>query len=261
MSHSLVENAVYWLNSFPTTTNAPSNMSPAAVVIRRSHPNFKYKYLPFGSFVMAYCGTKNNMEHRSVSSIALKPSNEIGGYYFMLLFTGKRIHAYKWTEVPISKDVIDAAHALAIEEKQPKLVNKTPIFEWEIGVPISNEADDNTNNTTTYNNQIEEVEEEHVDDTPLYNEDNTRESVISEQQIEVQEDAAETMIDENVEMSDDFFDEDNSDKENSEIQRMFAENEIAIENELQELDEMIGLQSERERAIDNMISFKRIFTC
>ena len=36
------------------------------------------------------------MKSRCVPEIALKASNDSGGYYFMNIFTGKRMHSYNW---------------------------------------------------------------------------------------------------------------------------------------------------------------------
>ena len=72
---------------------------------------------------MAYIGTKNNMKSRSVPAIALAPSNGWGGFYFMSILTGRKIHAYKWVTIPINDEVIDQVHALADAEEQPELMN------------------------------------------------------------------------------------------------------------------------------------------
>ena len=62
--------------------------------------------------------------------MALAPSNEWGGFYFMSILTGKKIHAYKWTKLPINDEVIDQVHALAEAEDQPELMNGSVFFEW-----------------------------------------------------------------------------------------------------------------------------------
>ena len=76
------------------------------------------------------------MKKRSVSSIALKASNEEGGYFFMSLYTVKRLHSYIWEEIPIYQDTIDRVDQLAREEKQPVLDNIQPLFEWLPGKEI-----------------------------------------------------------------------------------------------------------------------------
>ena len=79
--------------------------------------DFGDKRIEFGVYAMVYMGTKGNMKKRSVPAIALKASNEEGGYFFMSLYTGKRLHSYIWEETPIDQDTIDRADQLAREEK------------------------------------------------------------------------------------------------------------------------------------------------
>ena len=62
--------------------------------------------IAFGSYALVYIGTKNNMKPISVPVIALRRSNNTGGYYFISLYSGKRIHGYKWEELSIDKHVI-----------------------------------------------------------------------------------------------------------------------------------------------------------
>ena len=42
---------------------------------------------------MVYTGTETNMNSRTVPVILLKESNDMNGYYFMALNTGKIIHS------------------------------------------------------------------------------------------------------------------------------------------------------------------------
>ena len=92
-------------------------LSPAAIVLGRHNVDFSTTKIEFGAHVMVYTTTDNTMKERSIPSIALRPSNDAGGYYFMSLYTGEKIHAYHWTEVPIDKGVIDRVEELAYEEK------------------------------------------------------------------------------------------------------------------------------------------------
>ena len=62
---------------------------------------------------MVYTGTKNDMKRRSVPSIALNESNDCGSRYFMSLYTGKLLHSYQCTELPIDDDVISQVRDLS----------------------------------------------------------------------------------------------------------------------------------------------------
>ena len=64
------------------------------------------KGIPFGEYTMVYTGTSNSIKSRSVPGIALKPSNNECGQYFISLYTGKRAHFYIWEEFPIDDEVI-----------------------------------------------------------------------------------------------------------------------------------------------------------
>ena len=67
------------LNSFPPLDSL-DEPSPAMLVHGDDKPNYKTKRVPFGTYVIAYTGTDNTMDKRSVPAIALQQSNEFGGY-------------------------------------------------------------------------------------------------------------------------------------------------------------------------------------
>ena len=69
---------------------------------------------------MVYTGTTDEMKRRSVPGITLNESNDHGGHYFMSLYTGKRLHSYQWTELPIDDDVIAQVRGLAEGENAKK---------------------------------------------------------------------------------------------------------------------------------------------
>ena len=78
------------------------------------------------SFLTLVEGNKANFTKREVDqarttgAIALYPSsNPQGSWYFMSLNTGKRIHRYQWTILPVSKDVLSRVESIAIHEGQP----------------------------------------------------------------------------------------------------------------------------------------------
>ena len=190
MVYSLVENAIYWLNTFPTSTGVIQQLSPASIVLGKSRPDFSKPHIAFGSYAMVYNSTNNNMSPRTIPAIALKPSNQHGGSYFMSLLSGKRIHSYHWKELPIPDEVIERVHFMAKEEKQPLLHDGAPIFEWSIGAPVQdlvemdNEANDEQQEiinlehythedvraTTSRDNEVDDVLEMSTDNVPLDNE-------------------------------------------------------------------------------------------
>ena len=100
MTIHVVLNVVKWINAFPSKTGASPTISPETLLEGTGPPNLNIKRIPFGSYALVFTGTKNNMTSRSTPSIALSESNGKGGHYFMSLFSGKRIHGNKWTELP-----------------------------------------------------------------------------------------------------------------------------------------------------------------
>jgi KUP system potassium uptake protein len=139
MTQSVVENTVSWLNAFAAKDGVSKTLSPAAIILGTPNPDCKNLKITFGSYAQVYESTTNTTKARSIGAIALKPSNERGGYYFMSLSTGKRLHCYQWTELPVPDYVIDRVEDMAAQEDQPIMTNGYPIFEWSPGVPILNE--------------------------------------------------------------------------------------------------------------------------
>ena len=73
--------------------------------------------------------------------VALNPSNEKGGYHFMSLRTGRKLHGFIWTQLPITEELITSVEELGKEDRQPLMENR-PIFEWSPGNIILDEQED-----------------------------------------------------------------------------------------------------------------------
>ena len=41
-----------------------------------------------------------------MGGVGLNPSNKKGGYYFMSIRTGRKLHGFVWKELPITEEVI-----------------------------------------------------------------------------------------------------------------------------------------------------------
>ena len=126
-------------NAFPSKTGVSQTESPSLLVEGKPKLDLGQAFIPFGAYALVYTGTDNTMNSRAVPAVALKRSNSAGGHYFMSLYTGKRIHGYKWKELPIDEYVIDRVETLAEEEKQPIMKGGMPIFEWGPGEPIEDD--------------------------------------------------------------------------------------------------------------------------
>jgi len=82
MIRALIEGIIYILNSFPSKTGISQTMSPAMIVEGQPKINFSSKMIAFGAYALVYSTTKNTMKGRSTSSIALRMSNNAGGYFY-----------------------------------------------------------------------------------------------------------------------------------------------------------------------------------
>ena len=80
--------------------------------------------IPFGSYTLVYTGTSNTLDSRSTPCIALRESNNNGGYYFMSLETGRQIHSNKWVEMPTTQAQIDRVHELVGDRKEVHWVDE-----------------------------------------------------------------------------------------------------------------------------------------
>jgi hypothetical protein len=89
----------------------------------------------------------------------------------MSLSTGRRLHCYQWTELPVPDYVIDRVEEMATKEKQPVMTNGHPIFEWRPGVPVLDEGevkgedheDDAAENGAMYDEDSGDNESDHED--------------------------------------------------------------------------------------------------
>jgi len=101
MIRALIEAIIYALNSFPSKNVISRPMSPAMLVEDRPKPGFSQKMINFGAYALFYKGTTKITTARATPAIALRNANKAGGYYFMSLHTGRRIHGYNSKELPI----------------------------------------------------------------------------------------------------------------------------------------------------------------
>ena len=154
MVRSLVEAIIEVLNAFPSKNAITTTVSPATIVEGKPKMDFKRKMIAFGSYALVYTGTSNNNKPRAVPAIALKMSNTAGGHYFMSLHSGKRIHGYKWEELPIDEHIIERVESLAEKEKQPIMHRGKPCFEWAPGVEIEDIYDEGDVPSLTIANEV-----------------------------------------------------------------------------------------------------------
>ena len=73
--------------------------------------------LKLRAYVQLFEGKNNTQRSRSVGVVALNPSNEKGGYYFMSLRNGRKLHGLVLSEFPITEEVISRVEELVKKDK------------------------------------------------------------------------------------------------------------------------------------------------
>ena len=103
---SIVGQAQSMLNAFPSKTGILNFMSARNIIKGRPNLDYNTMSLKLGSYIQLFEGTNNTQHRRSVGAVALNPQNEKAGYYFMFLITGRKLHGFIWTELPIAEWLI-----------------------------------------------------------------------------------------------------------------------------------------------------------
>jgi hypothetical protein len=141
----LVHASVRSLNQVPAQDGISDRISPLTLVTGQGNVDYNQLKLCFGSYVQVFEDNTitNTTAPRSIAAIALTISpNENGSYRFMNLLTGKVLHRRKFTELPITQDVIHQVEHLASLEKQPPIKDGCPQFGWTAEDTIDDEEID-----------------------------------------------------------------------------------------------------------------------
>jgi len=118
MIDAILRSTISWLTAFLNNEGVSRDYSPASIVLGNENPDFKHLKLSFGSYVQVYGYTDNTPRQRVEGAIALRTSNNQGGYYFMSLETGNQLHGRQWTELPVTEFVIRRVEELGREPGQ-----------------------------------------------------------------------------------------------------------------------------------------------
>ena len=83
--------------------------------------------------------TTNAMKSRTVSAICLRPKGNMKGlFYYYSLWSGGRLHRRRRTPLPMSQEIIDRVHYIALRQKLPAGL----IYTGQDGTPINQDEDD-----------------------------------------------------------------------------------------------------------------------
>ena len=158
-----------YLNQLLNENSVCTNMSPSSIVLGTCKLDYEeIKNLNFGDYVQAHQphNITNNNKARTVGAIALHPSGNLqGSWYFMSLASGERLHRYQWHVLPISTEVINRVHEIAIKDEQPVIKGN---FEFH---NVKDHRDDMTDNDNNNDND---------NDSNNYNVDHENENKIDE---------------------------------------------------------------------------------
>ena len=126
-----------FFNILPPKNGISSNLIPAAIILGSPNPYYNELKIIFVAYVQVCIGNTNSTKYIKLGTISLRPSNEQGGYYFMYLATGKYLHLYIWTELPINDQLLYWVNYLSTKYNQTEMTKGYPIFEWRSGIPIA----------------------------------------------------------------------------------------------------------------------------
>ena len=121
----MVHCSVFWRNTFALKGDISKTQSPSEIVLNRKLNFNAYCKVEFGQYVQTHEDHSNDMQSRTLGAIAIRPSNDVGAFYFVSLLTGCRINHCAWTQLPAPESVIAQVHSLAHRAKTKKKLTFT----------------------------------------------------------------------------------------------------------------------------------------
>ena len=113
----MVYTANYWLNMFPRKGGVSKTLSPHALLTGQSWSYTTHCKLEFGDYVQTHEEHDNSMAAGTIGAIALCPTgNTQGGYFVFSLTTRRVLNRGWWTSLPMLNKVIDQVHRMAHQE-------------------------------------------------------------------------------------------------------------------------------------------------
>ena len=114
----VVQRAVYFINSEPTSNSEDSRSPREKVTGKILDEKIDFKYM-FGEYVQVVSNTTDNsMKSRTQAAVALMPTGaRDGSYYFMLLSSFVPVRRVKAWKQPMPKDAIQLINARALKQR------------------------------------------------------------------------------------------------------------------------------------------------
>lgn len=123
MTSELVKFVVMLLNAFPLK-GCLTNYSPRRVILGTIKDYRYHCKTPFGAYVQVHeeNSPTNTLDARSSGAISLGLDYcATGGYNFLSLLTGKKIHRRQWTSLPMHDSIIGRVESLGLQDNQPSI--------------------------------------------------------------------------------------------------------------------------------------------
>ena len=106
--------------------------------------------LEFSDYVQTHEEHDNSMAAWTIGAIALRPTgNTQGGYFVFSLTTGRVLNRGRWTSLPMPNEVIDQVHRMACQEHG----NNGLLFEDRNHNPLVDPDDDGEDDSTYHPNK------------------------------------------------------------------------------------------------------------
>ena len=83
-----LEDKVHWNNIFTPKYYILQAIRPSGIILSQDKPDYSNIKLEFSQYCQVYEETSNNIIHRRLGGIELRPKNDRGSYYFMSLEIG-----------------------------------------------------------------------------------------------------------------------------------------------------------------------------
>jgi hypothetical protein len=116
----MVYASVFWLNMSPPADGVSTTHSPRNIICGHQLDYTTHCKLELGTYAQVHEQHDNSMATRTTGAIALRPTgNTQGGYYLFSLTTGRRLNRNHWTPLPMPAEVIERVHQLADQGSAP----------------------------------------------------------------------------------------------------------------------------------------------
>ena len=175
------------LNQFPTKNGISNTFSPKTIISGESLDYKNHLQIQFGQYCQVHEDhtPRNSEKEQTLGAISLGPSGKKqGGYYFMSLKTGSKVHRFSWDEFPMPDSMIKWVNTLSKDlpkhfifiDRKGRLIGENELTgvdgETENPLQIEIVEDDDINQPDAVNEELaaQHTEEDQHQEADLGNE-------------------------------------------------------------------------------------------